>query len=121
MNEGRYWALWTKYLPAIRILLKKAIAEEQQMAVGKLELQSVDTRKNVNFSFIMEIHHGKIENSLKVHALGKDLFSVLNGDPVARAFLRDKNVVFELTKATMLKILVAPESEAIALTPSGAY
>jgi hypothetical protein len=104
MNEGRYWALWTKYLPAIRILLKKAVTEEQQMAVGKLELQSIDTRKNVNFSFNMEINHGKIENSMSVHALGKDLFSVLSGDVVARTFMRDKNIVFEMTRATMLKI-----------------
>lgn len=104
MNEGRYLALWTKYLPAIRILLKKAVAEEQQMSVGKLELQSIDTRKNVNFSFNMEINHGKVENSLAVAALGKDLFSVLNGDSVVRTFLKDKNIAIEMTKATMLKI-----------------
>jgi hypothetical protein len=104
MTEGRYLALWTKYLPAIRILLKKAVAEEQNMAVGKLELQSIDTRKNVNFAFNMEINHGKVENRLAVHVLGKDLFSVLSGDSVVRTFMRDKNIVFEMTNATMLKI-----------------
>src|SRR5258708_4921926 len=104
MNEGRYLALWTKYLPAIRILLKKAVTEQQQMSVGKLELQSIDTRKNVNFSFNMEINHGKVENSLAVHALGKDLFNVMNGDSVVRTFMRDKNIVIEMTKATMLSI-----------------
>ena len=97
-------ALWTKYLPAIRILLKKAVTEEQQMAVGKLELQSIDTRKNVNFAFNMAITNGKVENSLAVHVIGKDLFSVLSGDAVVRTFLKDKNISFEMTKATMLKI-----------------
>lgn len=104
MNEGRYLALWTKYLPAIRILLKKSVVEEQQMAVGKLELQSIDTRKNSNFSFNMAISHGKIENSMSVHAMGKDLFSVLSGDAVVRTFLQDKNISIEMSKSTMLKI-----------------
>ena len=49
MNEGRSVALWTKYLPAIRILLKKAVNEEQQFNLSKIELQAVDNRKNVNF------------------------------------------------------------------------
>ena len=96
MYEGRYLALWTKYLPAIRILLKKSIVEEQQMAVGRLELQSIDTRKNSNFSFNMAITHGKVENRLGMHAMGKDLFSVLSGDAVVRTFLKDKNVFIEM-------------------------
>ena len=41
MNEGRSVALWTKYLPAIRILLKKAVNEEQQITLSKIELQAV--------------------------------------------------------------------------------
>ena len=104
MNEGRYVALWTKYLPAIRILLKKAITEEQRIAVGKLELQSIDTRKNVNFAFNMEVNHGKVENSIAVHSLGKDLFSVLSGDSAVRTFMREKTIVFEMTNARMLLI-----------------
>ena len=104
MHEGSYLALWTKYLPAIRILLKKSVVEEQQMAVGKLELQSIDTRKNPNFSFNMAISHGKVENSLGMPVMGQDLFSVLSGDAVTRAFLKDKKVSIEMSKSTMLSI-----------------
>lgn len=69
-----------------------------------LELKAIDTRKNPNFSFSMEVKNGKIDNSLLVHSMGKDLVSVLNGDPATRVFLSDKNVVIEMTRAAMLNI-----------------
>jgi hypothetical protein len=104
MNEGKFLALWTKYLPVIRILLKKAVNEEQQIPVGKMELQSIDNRKNASFSFNMEIINGKVENSIGVQPMGKDLFSVLNSDSVVRTFMLDKNINIQMTKSSLLTI-----------------
>ena len=102
MNEGKAIALWTKYLPAIRILLKKAVTEEQQITLNKIELQSVDNRKNVNFSFNLEISNGKVENSIGVPSMGKDLFSVLNGDQLVRSFMLDKKINIQMTRSSLL-------------------
>src|ERR1700743_3468185 len=102
MLEGRFVSLWTKYLPAIRILLKKAVNEKQQITLSKMELQSIDNRKNVNFSFDLEISNGKVENSIAVPAMGKDLFSVLHGDLLVRQFLLDKKVSIQMSRASLL-------------------
>jgi len=102
MTEGRFLALWTKYLPAIRILLKKAVNEEQQITLSKMELQSVDNRKNVNFSFNLEISNGKIENSIGVPTMGKDLFNVMNSDQLVRNFMIDKKIMIQLSRASLL-------------------
>ena len=102
MTEGKFLALWTKYLPAIRIMLKKAINEEQQITLSKMELQSVDNRKNVNFSFDLTINSGKVENSISVAQIGKDLFSVLNGDPAVRNFMLEKKVSIQMSRASLL-------------------
>jgi hypothetical protein len=102
MNEGKSIALWTKYLPAIRILLKKSVNEGQQITLNKIELQSVDNRKNANFSFNMEINNGKIENSISVPIMGKDLFFVLNGDPQTRLFMHDKKITIQMTRASLV-------------------
>ena len=102
MSEGKFLMLWTKYLPAIRILLKKAVTEKQQITLSKMELQSIDNRKNVNFSFDMEINNGKIENSMLVPQMGKDLFSVLNGDSLVRAFMLDKKINIHMTRASLI-------------------
>jgi hypothetical protein len=102
MNEGKSVALWTKYLPAIRILLKKAVNEEQQFTLSKIELQSVDNRKNVNFSFNLEISNGKVESGLGVSPMGKDLFNVLNGDLLVRKFMLDKKIMIQMTRSSLL-------------------
>jgi len=102
MNEGTSIALWTKYLPAIRILLKKAMNEEQQFTLNKIELQAVDNRKNANFSFNLEISNGKVENSLAVSPMGKDLFNVLNGDFIVREFMLDKKIMIQMTRSSLL-------------------
>ena len=102
MNEGKSIALWTKYLPAIRILLKKAVHEEQQFTLNKIELQSVDNRKNVNFSFNLEISNGKVESGIGVSPMGKDLFNVLNGDLLVRKFMLDKEIMIQMTRSSLL-------------------
>ncbi len=102
MTEGKFLALWTKYLPAIRILLKKAVTEQQTITLSKMELQSIDNRKNVNFSFDLEISNGKIENSMLIPQMGKDLYAVLNGDMLARKFMGDKKINIQMTRASVI-------------------
>lgn len=102
MNEGKSVALWTKYLPAIRILLKKAVNEEQQFTLSKIELQAVDNRKNVNFSFNLEISNGKVESGLGISPMGKDLFNVLNSDQLVRKFMLDKKIMIQMTRSSLL-------------------
>lgn len=102
MNEGKSVALWTKYLPAMRILLKKAMNEQQQLALSKIELQAVDNRKNVNFSFNLEISNGKVESTLGVSSMGKDLFNVLNSDLLVRNFMVDKKIMIQMNRSSLL-------------------
>lgn len=104
MNEGKFLALWTKYLPVIRILLKKSVNEEQQVSLGKMELQSVDNRKNANFSFNLAIIKGKVENSIGSNPIAKDLFYVLNNDMIVRGFMSDKTITMQMTRASLLTL-----------------
>jgi hypothetical protein len=83
-------------------MLKKAVNEEQKITLSKMELQSIDNRKNVNFSFDLEILNGKVENSMAVPAMGKDLFSVLNGDQLVRNFMHDKRITIQMSRASLL-------------------
>jgi hypothetical protein len=114
MNEGRFLALWTKYLPVIRILLKKSIAEEQQVSVGKLELQIIDNRKNANYSFNLEINKGKNENTIGSTAIGKDLFAVLNQDSIVKSFMSENNIMIKMTRSAQLTLKSVPAVPAIA-------
>jgi|SRR5450432_290321 hypothetical protein len=108
MNEGSFLALWTKYLPVIRILLKRSINEEQQVSLGKMELQSVDNRKNANYSFNMAITKGKVENNIGTTAISKDLFYVLSQDSMVSSFMNDKSITIQMTRAAQLTLKTNP-------------
>lgn len=108
MMEGRFLALWTKYLPVIRILLKKSIVEEQQVTVGKLELQIIDNRKNANYSFNLEINKGKSENTIGSSAIGKDLFAILNQDAIVKSFMSENNITIKMTRSAQLTMKATP-------------
>ncbi|HEX9513167.1 MAG TPA: hypothetical protein VF939_21905 [Puia sp.] len=108
MSEGKFLTLWMKYLPAIRILLKKSVNEDQQISLGKMELQTLDNRKNANFSFNLAITKGKVENTIGVAAIGKDLFNVLSNDSIIKSFMDDKNIMIQMTRASLLTLKSTP-------------
>ena len=104
MTEGKFLSLWTKYLPAIRILLKRSINNEQQISLGKMELKSVDSRKNANYSFSLEVTNGKMQNKIPAEAIGKDLFTILSGDSGVSDFMSNKNITMSMGSSSLLKI-----------------
>jgi hypothetical protein len=108
MNEGKFLTLWAKYLPVIRILLKRSINEEQQVALDKMELNSVDNRKNANYSFDLEILKGKVQNNIGGKGIGKDLIRVLSSDPVVSDFMNDKNITIRMGKNFQLTLKSDP-------------
>ena len=108
MSEGKFLTLWMKYLPAIRILLKKSVNEDQQISLGKMELATLDNRKNANFSFNLAITKGKVENTIGVAAIGKDLFNVLSNDSIIKSFMDDKNIMIQMTRASLLTLKSTP-------------
>jgi hypothetical protein len=108
MTDGMFLALWTKYLPVIRILLKKSVKEEQQVSLGKLELQSADSRKNANYTFSITIVNGKVENGIGGKPIGKDLFSILNNDLMVSDFMQDKTITISLGKNSLLTLKSEP-------------
>ncbi len=104
MNEGMFLALWTKYLPVIRIVLKKSVNEEQQVTLNKMEFQAVDNRKNANHSFDLSIVNGKAEKGVGFAAIGKDLFNILNNDLAVNNFMADKTITIKMGKSNQLTI-----------------
>src|SRR5260370_41415437 len=98
MSEGKFLTLWMKYLPAIRILLKKSVNEDQQISLGKMELQTLDNRKNANFSFNLALTKGKVENTIRVAAIGNDLFNDLSNDSIIMSFMEHTNIMIQLSR-----------------------
>lgn len=104
MIEGKYLSIWKKYLPVIRILLKKSIAEEQPLTINKIDFETVGEKGGSGYSFNLEIDHGKVMKGISGTTVARDLFKTLKDDAVVKEFMLDKKIRIRMSKSYMLNI-----------------
>ena len=83
-----YTQTWHKYLPVIRILLKRAVTEDQTFQLNTSDFQKAATVRKTGPKFTIEFINGKTDNSIGLPDIAKDLYSVLLFDPAAKELLR---------------------------------
>ncbi|MBB1286174.1 hypothetical protein HRH25_17450 [Flavisolibacter sp. BT320] len=71
-----YTQTWKKYLPVIRILLKKAIIEDQKLQLNMSDFQKAAILRKSGHTFTIGIREGKSE-TIGLLGIAKDLSAVL--------------------------------------------
>lgn len=106
---------WKKYLPVIRLFLKKAITGEQKVQLNQTDFERALGGRKLKLSFSrMEINKGRMNNILPNTGLAKELADVLLDDVVAAGLLRNRNVVFSFTQDTQL--IITDETPAVTVS-----
>lgn len=98
-----YIPTWRKYLPVIRILLKKSAAEEQVLSVDRLDFEKVNKLRKPVCSFNMELKKGKV-SPLSAAVSGKELADVLREDDVTSALVRNNHYAISMNSKYELRI-----------------
>lgn len=80
---------WNKYLPVIRILLKRAVTEDQLIRLNTFDFQKAATVRKAGYRFSIELTNGKVNNLIGLPDIAKDLCSVLLSNPQAKEILRE--------------------------------
>jgi|SRR6266487_3570429 len=104
MNEGKYLNLWNKYIPAIRILLKRSITSEQKISLNNSEFESAGDREASGYTFNLEIEKGKVVNDITGTAVARDLYAIIKKDAAIKEFLKERKIKISLGKSFVLKI-----------------
>ena len=107
MEAEKYITLWKKYLPVIRIQIKKSLQKEEQIKLNKIEFEAVGDRDRASYTFNLEIEKGKVTNDISGTAVARDLYKVLIADKIVKDFLSDKKIKIGLGKAFNLKLKAA--------------
>ena len=109
-----YIHIWNKYLPIIKILLKKSSAGEQKLALNRIDFERAGSGRKSGYKFVINFSKGRVANVISGSPLASDLAVVINQDGILKNLLNDKdydlilNTKFELTiKNTTLQ----PEPE----------
>ena len=104
MEERKYLQTWKRYIPVIRLHLKKSLTEEQQFKLNITDFESAGDRGKSGYTFTVTIENGKVTNNISSSAVARDLFEALKGDEAIKALLQDKSVKISVGKSFVLSI-----------------
>jgi hypothetical protein len=94
---------WKKYLPVIRILLKRSVSSEQAINLDRIDFERVAKSHKPLCSFSIELNKGRL-SPLGPPVAGKDLVDLLMDDSVSRDLIRQNHFGISLNSKFHLLI-----------------
>jgi len=104
MEERQYLTTWRKYIPVIRLHLKKSLAEDQSFKLNITDFESAGDRGKSGYSFSLTIEDGRVTNNIGGSAVARDLFEALKTDEAIKAMLQNKSVKISIGKTFVFSI-----------------
>jgi len=104
MEERKYLTTWNKYIPVIRLHLKKSLVEEQKFKLNITDFESAGDRGKSGYTFNIALENGKVINNISGSAVARDLYEALKNDESIKAMLQDKSVKISVGKSFVLSI-----------------
>jgi hypothetical protein len=98
-----YTQVWMKFLPVIRIMLKRAVASPQLLKLNRTDFDKAGGGKKVGFRFSIELTNAKVQNKV-TSLIAKDLITILQQDAAAAAILSGKDYELDLNPKCELSI-----------------
>lgn len=103
-----FFQTWNKYLPVIRILLKRSANSEQALSMNQSDFERAAGGKKVKFTFSITLANGRLVRHESVTTVAHDLIAVLQQDDVASKFLGKKEIELTMTNSFQLLIRNSP-------------
>ena len=99
-----FFPTWNKYLPVIKILLKRSAHGEQKLDMNQSDFQRAAGGRKVKFTFSVKLINGRVQNGDDCPPLAKDLITALQGNEVTNKFIRANEFVFTMNSDFQLLI-----------------
>ena len=99
-----YNHIWKKYLPIIKILMKKSNAEDQVLALNRVDFERAGTGRKAGYKFVINFTEGKVGNVISGSPLAMHLAQVILEDEGAKQILNDNNYDVSLNTKFQLTI-----------------
>lgn len=104
MEDRKYLTTWKRYIPVIRLHLKKSLTEEQQFKLNITDFESAGDRGKSGYTFTITLENGKVMNNISGSAVARDLVEALKADDAIKSMLQNKNIKISVGKSFMLSI-----------------
>ena len=107
-----YRNVWLRYLPIIRIVMKRALAAEQILALNAPDFERAGVKRKSGYRFSFNLKGGKLQNVIVELPLASSLAAVLLEDKAVREFTETNEFYFALNTKYELTIRHVPHPEA---------
>lgn len=98
-----YTQVWNKYLPVIRILLKRSASAEQNLGLNRIDFEKGSRGRKPACSFNIELIKGHFR-TISQSVPAKELVAALMEDEVSKSLLRQNTYSISLNSDFQLKI-----------------
>jgi hypothetical protein len=98
--------VWSKYLPAIRILVKKAATAEQVITLNQSDIERAVGIKKSGYRFSINFVNGRPDLMYSNNEIAQALIGVLSEDEVIREHLSGNDYTFSFNNKYQLQIKV---------------
>jgi len=95
---------WNKYLPVIRILLKRSVVADQTLDMNQSDFRRAAAGKKIKFAFSLEMTNGRAKGDQMATSIAKDFVTALQMDDSIIQFLRQKRIEFTMNSNFQLLI-----------------
>lgn len=107
-----YTQIWSKYLPIIKILLKRTPNGDQVLDLNRIDFERAGIGRKAGYKFSIEFTKGRVANIISGVALATDLAQVMLDDANIKPLLQANNYIVSLnTKFQLTMKFVAPQTE----------
>lgn len=106
-----YTNLWAKYLPVIRILLKKSLKEEQVFVMNTPDFERAGLKRKTGLKFFLVLKEGRLGNVIVDFPLAASLANVLQDDDAIQELLATNEFRVSLNTKYELTITHIPQPE----------
>lgn len=107
-----YRNVWSRYLPIIRIVMKRALAAEQILDLNASDFEKAGVKRKSGYKFSFNLKGGKLQNVIVQLPLASSLAAVLLEDEIASELTRANEFYFALNPKYQLTVRHIPHPEA---------
>lgn len=105
-----YTIVWKKYLPVIKILMKKAAGGDQLLGLNRSDFEKEKVAKKSNVRFTVNMVNGNARNAAGIAPIGREFVTVLQEDGAVSELMRHNDFVFNLSNRYELGIHLEPRA-----------
>lgn len=110
-----YTQIWSKYLPIIKILLKRTLNGDQVLDLNRIDFERAGSGRKAGYKFSIEFTRGRVANIISGSALASDLAFVMLEDTNIKPLLLANHYVVSLNTKFQLSLKnVTPKEEVAA-------